>query len=203
MKSLKFIVPALFIFLLSFVTDARAQENFKLSFGVEGGGAWADIGAEHTAQTIANLSGSTVTYEYDEATWIGRVFVDLAVHKNVLIEAGFFHSGSLDATYTLNGATVTEGYTMRGVDASVVLKPDAEPLFIKAGIHSSEVSGDRDITIGGTTYAANAAESGVGGLLGIGFQSRDKGLRAGITYYDSVGGMDDADVVMGFVGYKF
>ena len=203
MKSSKFIVPALFIFLFLFVTDSRAQENFKVSFGVEGGAAWADIGAENTAQTIANLSGSTVTYSYDEATWIARAFLDMAVHKNVLIEAGVFSSGSLDATYTLDGATATEGYTLRGIDASVVLKPDAEPFFIKAGIHSSEVEGEASITIGGTTYAANASESGIGGLLGIGFQSRDNGLRAGVTYYDSVGGMDDADVVMGFVGYKF
>ena len=50
-------------FSIIFFTNAVA-ENVRL--GVEGGLVWADIRAEETAQTLANLSGSTVTYTYDE-----------------------------------------------------------------------------------------------------------------------------------------
>jgi len=194
------------VFLLSLIVitgKAYAQEEHEFAFGVEGGAVWADLDAEHTAQRIANISGSTVTYTEDQATWIARGFVDFAVNKNILIEAGGFYSGSLDATYTLSGVTASEGYTLRGFDTSIVLQPDEAPIFVKAGIHVSEVAGEASITIGGTTYSVNAAESGIGGLLGIGYQTRGGGFRAGITYYNRIGGMDDVDVVMGFIGYKF
>ena len=45
--------------------------NAEVKLGVEGGLTFADMRADETAQIIANLSGSTVNYEYDEATWIG------------------------------------------------------------------------------------------------------------------------------------
>ena len=34
---------------------------------------------------------------------------------------GFFLTGSLDATYTISGASATEGYDARGVDVAAVL----------------------------------------------------------------------------------
>ena len=51
----------------------------ELKMGLEGGLTWADMRAEETAQILANASGSTVSYEYDEATWMARLFGDYAI----------------------------------------------------------------------------------------------------------------------------
>ena len=120
---MKNINKILSILIFSLICFSNANSN-EIKFGIEGGLTYADMRAEETAQTLANLSGSTVTYTYDEATWVGRFFADYSLSNELSIEAGFFLTGSLDATYTISGASATESYDARGVDMALVAKQE-------------------------------------------------------------------------------
>ena len=186
-------------FTLNYGVEAKDKSFY---FGAEVGLASADIGADDTAQTLANLSGSTVTYSYDEFTWAGRVFSGHPISQNIALELGFFKTGDLDAKYTISGASATEAYSMFGLDGSIVFKPKDSPLFFRAGVHQSKVDGSASITIGGTTYAAEASQSGSGWLLGGGYKfGRDNFVF--LSYYANVGGIDSADVTLCTLGTKF
>ena len=91
-----------FLILFLIISNSAFAE---LKMGVEGGLVWADIRAEETAQILANASGSTVSYEYDKATWMGRIFGDYAINSDIHAEVGYFLTGSLDATYKISGST--------------------------------------------------------------------------------------------------
>ena len=189
------IVKLSLIGLLLFLNSALAE----VKMGVEGGLTYADMRAQETAQSLANASGSTVTYEYDEATWQGRIFADMEVTPEVHVELGYFLTGSLDATYTISGASATEGYNAMGIDLAAVIYRD--DLFFKAGMHSSELEGNGKITIGGTTYTVSETISGSGYLVGGGVQVDDS--RFGLTYYADVGGDTDSDMVNIYYGLMF
>lgn len=189
------IVKLSLIGLLLFLNSALAE----VKMGVEGGLTYADMRAEETAQSLANASGSTVTYEYDEATWQGRIFADMEVTPEVHVELGYFLTGSLDATYTISGASATEGYNAMGIDLAAVIYRD--DLFFKAGMHSSELEGNAKLTIGGTTYNVSETISGSGYLVGGGVQVDDS--RFGLTYYADVGGDTDSDMVNIYYGLMF
>ena len=195
MKNIIRIISGLILSII-FFTNVIA-ENVRL--GVEGGLLWADIRAEETAQTLANLSGSTVTYTYDEATWAGRVFADYDLSTETALEVGFFFTGSLDATYTISGASATEGYDATGVDVAAVFKSDG--LYFKAGMHRSELNGVASLTIGGTTYNVSETISGNGFLIGGGIEA--DGSRIGYTYYSDVGGDSNSDMSMITYGVFF
>jgi hypothetical protein len=172
--------------------------------GVEGGWASIDIGAKTTAQTLANLSGSTVTYRYDTGAVAGRVFVGFPMTDSVSLEVGGFMTGDVKATYTISGASATESYSGQGVDISAVFKPEGGSFFLKAGMHSSTVDGNASIRIGATTYAAGASKSGTGFLMGVGGESKldDKSaIRYAATYYDKLGGISGADAALFTIGY--
>ena len=188
----------LFLF-LSYNLFARERESH---FGIDGGYAFLDIGATETAQRIANLSGSTVTVSYDEGAWVGRIYGDYSFSDTTLLEVGFFVSGEVNAKYTLSGATASEAYTATGIDFSGVFK-DSSGFFGKIGMHSSEVDGKANITISGTTYAAQASSSGSGFLFGIGMDDDINGSRFGYTYYANLGGVSDADAGFLYYGFRF
>ena len=171
----------------------------ELKMGVEGGLTFADIRAEETAQILANASGSTVTYEYDKATWMARVFGDYAINSDIHAEIGYFLSGSLDATYKISGSQATESYDAMGIDFAIVLHTNEA--FFKAGMHSSELNGAASLTIGGTRYAVTESISGSGFLVGGGFESDDS--RYGLTYYSDMGGDADSDMTFLSYGIKF
>ena len=182
--------------LLFFCTKAFAESGA----GIEGGLAYGDIGAEDTAQQIANLSGSTVLAEWERATWYGRFFYEQELTSESFLDVGYFMSGSLDAKYTLSGVSATEGYTASGFEASYGIKNDG--LFFKGGVHQSKIDGVANITIGGTTYnLASASESGMNFLFGGGVE--DDKVRYGVTYYNSVGGVSDANFWILYYGIKF
>ena len=189
------IVKLSLIGLLLFLNSALAE----VKMGVEGGLTYADMRAEETAQSLANASGSTVTYKYDEATWQGRIFADMEVTPEVHVEIGYFLRGSLDATYTISGASATEGYNAMGIDLAAVIYRD--DIFFKAGMHSSELEGNAKLTIGGTTYNVSETISGTGYLVGGGMQVDDS--RFGLTYYADVGGDTDSDMVNIYYGLMF
>jgi len=173
--------------------------NAEVKMGVEGGLGYADMRAEETAQTLANLSGSTVTYTYDEATWMGRIFADYAFSPEISTEIGYFITGSLDATYTISGASATESYDAMGLDAAVVVHQDAA--YFKAGMHSSELNGAASLSIDGTTYNVSETISGTGYLVGAGLEV--DGTRYGLTYYADLGGDGDSGMVFLYGGITF
>ena len=80
--------------------------------------------AEQTASALARLSGSTVTYVYDKAAGYLRGYVEFPVNENIGVEGGYFNTGSLDATYTMAGASATESYYANGSDFTAVLRGD-------------------------------------------------------------------------------
>ena len=187
------------LFLMISVIGIKNSVSEEMRMGFEGGLVYADMRAEETAQALANASGSTVTYTYDEATWIGRVFADMPLSSEMSVEVGFFLTGSLDATYTISGASATEGYDARGVDAAAVFKSD--DVFFKVGMHRSELEGVASLTIGGTTYNVSETISGTGYLVGGGLEL--DGSRIGLTYYSDVGGDGDSDMTMLYYGVMF
>ena len=189
-KLINYILGSLFIFNIS---------NAEVKLGVEGGLVFADMRAEETAQTIANLSGSTVNYTYDEATWAGRIFADYAFTNEVHAEVGYFLTGSLDATYKIGSDSATESYDAMGIDAAIAFHQ--ENVFVKAGMHSSELNGNASITIGSTTYAVSDSISGSGYLVGAGVMLDD--TRYGITYYSDMGGDADSDMTFLYGGVVF
>ena len=113
--------------------------------------------------------------------------VELDRLYDTYIDVGLFTTGDVTAKYTLSGATANESYSANGVDVSAVIKEnEKEGYFVKGGFHSSTIDGNADVTINGTTYAAQATASGTGFLIGGGFDF-DGGQRAGATFYSNLG----------------
>lgn len=77
MKVFKFFyLTFTFLFISIFSSKLVADE---VTFGVDVGYGFLDIGADDTAQTIANISGSTVTVSYDTGAWFGRIYGDYKI----------------------------------------------------------------------------------------------------------------------------
>lgn len=106
-------------------------------FGAEGGLSFADLGAEKTAQTLANLIGSTVTYTEDQAAVFGRFYGGTQVADSLAVEVGYFFTGDIDATYTSSSVTATENASASGFDISMVYSEEDSPWYLKAGIHQT------------------------------------------------------------------
>ena len=199
-KNIKILAcTVVFIFFAS--STLTSADESEVGVGLELGWGGFDIGAKQTAQTIANLSGSTVTYNFDQGAFVGRIFLDYRLSSVFLIEGGYFISNTMGATYTLAGASATENYSVRGFDLSMVNKQKDSPFFFKAGFHSSEIDGSANVTIGGTLYAANATASGSGALIGAGLQYESS--RVGLTYYGDIGGDSNANTTMLYYGFRF
>lgn len=189
-----------FLFLSIFCSKVIADE---ITIGVDLGYGFLDIGADNTAQTIANLSGSTVTASYDTGAWFGRIYGDYKIADSTYIDVGFFMTGDVTAKYTLSGATASESYSANGIDVSAVLKEnEKEGFFVKGGIHSSTIDGNANVTISGTTYAAQATASGIGFVFGAGYDGNDNS-RAGVSLYSNLGGDDAADMWLFYYGFRF
>ena len=197
-------IIALVISLISITNISSAQTKVgETKFGIDAGYAFADIGAQNTAQAIANLTGSTTTYTYDEATWMVRPFISYGFTKDVSGEFGFFYSGDLDANYrTASGLTASESYKAYGFDAAGVYTWPGG-FFAKAGLHYSQVDGNANVRLSdGRSASASGYSYGVNGLAGIGYESAG-GFRVGYTYYNDIGNLKDADFGMLYVGAKF
>ena len=197
---INYFVSFVFVLILFFSSLVKSDE---ISLGVDLGFGFIDIGADDTAQTIANLSGSTTTVTYDTGSWFGRVYGEYKIADATYIDIGLFTTGDVTSKYTLSGATASESYSANGVDVSAVIKEnEKEGYFVKGGFHSSTIDGNADVTISGTTYAAQATASGTGFLIGGGFDF-DGGQRAGATFYSNLGGDSAADMWLIYYGIKF
>jgi hypothetical protein len=198
----KIIAILLAVFFMPVVSMAQT----KSGFGVEAGYAWVDTQAEENAQEIANFSGEPTTVSYDKADLAGRIFAYYDFNNQFGVQLGYFKTASLDQTHTNSLGTATISYDANGVDLAGVFKPNNSGFYAKAGIHQSKVNGVASVTIGPDTVALSAADSGSGYLAGIGFESPvDKNMSwtVGITYYDSLGGLSDADATFVSIGLKY
>jgi len=194
------------ILLAVFFMPAVSMAQTKSGFGVEAGYAWIDTQAKENAQEIANITGETTTVSYDKADLAGRIFAYYDFNNQFGVQLGYFKTASLDQTHTNSLGTATISYDATGVDLAGVFKPNNSGFYGKAGIHQSKVNGAASVTIGGDTVALSASDSGSGYLAGIGFESPvDKNMSwtVGITYYDSLGGLSDANATFVSVGLKY
>jgi hypothetical protein len=168
--------------------------------GVELGISPVELKAEETAQQIANLSGSTVTTEYDTGAFVGRIFGTYGVAPLIDVEAGYFRSSSMDATYKIGADSAKESYTASGLDLSANFKSDSG-LYGKLGLHSSRIEGAASLTIASTTYSLEDYTQGSSWLAGAGFESNN--IRYSWTHYNSVGGDGGANFNVFSVGFVF
>lgn len=189
---------AAFSAVLALCTAQLKAEPGEWHFGVDGGLTYADMKAEETAQEIANLSGSTVTYTYDEATLAGRLYADYGIAEDMNLEIGWWLTGSLDATYSIGANSATESYTMSAFDVSLNI---GSPMFIKAGVHQSTLNGAATVTIGGTEYDIADSITGTGWLLGGGLELDN--TRVGGTYLANIGGNSESSTFFAYYGIRF
>jgi hypothetical protein len=192
--------------LVLFQSQSLKAEEGKFRIGVEAGYAYADLGADKTAQELANLAGTTVAYTYDKADLMGRIYGQYGINETLSAEVGYFNSAPLDATYTISGASAKESYEFAGFDLSAVYQADSG-IYGKAGIHSSKIDGAASLAIGGTTYnLGSSTDTGTGFLVGAGYEVKidsDMSWTIGVSYYDSAGGVSGADVTFISAGLKF
>jgi len=181
-------------------TAANALDTFG---GVEGGYAFVDINADTTAQTLANLSGRTTTYTYDKAALTGRIFGGVKVSPTISAEIGYFTSLSLDANYSNSLGTASESYKTRGFDISATYRPEPTGLFIRGGMHHSEVTGNANVTIGGYSASSSGSQSGVGYLVGAGYTfalSNELEWYVSATHLNKLGGVSNTNANLISVG---
>ena len=128
----------------------------------------------------------------------------LAASKLIALAIGLIcillaYNYNKSATYKISGDSATESYDAMGIDAAIVFHQ--ESVFVKAGMHSSELNGVGSIKIGSTTYSVTETISGSGFLVGAGLNLDD--TRYGITYYSDMGGDADSDMTFLYAGVVF
>jgi len=195
------------------VTNASADSHAAddpIYFTVSGGLGFADVSsyAAATAQLGANALGQTVYYSYDRATWAGRVGGGYEISNNVSLELGYFMTGDIDIKYSIaSGVAVEEAFSASGLDFAVKYDFDDSGIFVKAGMHSSDLGNSASLTLNGTTYAsASISSSGTGTLIGAGFES--KASNGDVTFfgydlYKDVGNVTGADFGYLYYGWRF
>ena len=96
-------------------------------FGVEGGLGIVNLDDAATAlgQSLANATGRTVTYTYEESALAFRMYGFYSITDEIDAEIGYFRSGSIDAKYAFSGTSVTisVGLEADGFDYGVRFKP--------------------------------------------------------------------------------
>ena len=183
----------------------------EISFGADLGIGFLDSGATENAKKISDLSGSDVSTDYDTGAGVARFYTGYQVKQGITLELGYFNTGDVKAKYTLSGNTADERYEASGFDASITYSFDASEIldqktnidvFFKTGLHSSTLDGNENIIIGGTSYAAKATDSGIGYLVGGGYDYDDKN-RIGVSFYGALGGQSKNNLTFIYYGYKF
>ena len=183
-------------------TNSEAQ---KISFGFEGGYATAETkdSARTLAQSLANSTGRTVTYTYEEATYAGRIFGLYKISDNLDLELGYMNTSSMDANYSFSGTSVTAsvGLKANGFDYGIRYNTSPE-LYFKLGMHSYDLDSTASVTISGTRYSATATSSETNPYYGIGYNFNET-WSVGYTMYTKVGGTNGGDVGFLYAGYRF
>ena len=174
-------------------------------FGVEGGLAIVDLDDAATAlgQSLANATGRTVTYTYEESSVAFRMYGFYSITDEIDAEIGYFQAGSIDAKYAFSGTSVTTtvGLETDGFDYGVRFKPN-DSFFLKVGMHSFDLTTTTTVTISGTAYSGSVTADDTGAYFGGGFNF-DEHWNVGYTVYTDVGGDNGGDVGFLYAGYRF
>lgn len=198
---------------LGSVANASADNHSAddpVYFTVSGGLSFADVSsyAASTAQLGANALGQTVYYSYDRATWAGRLGGGYEISDNVSLELGYFMTGDIDIKYSIaSGVAVEEAFNASGLDFAVKYDFEDSGIFVKAGMHSSDLGNSTAITLNGTTFAsASVSSSGTGTFIGAGFES--KASNGDVTFfgydlYKDIGNVTGADFGYLYYGWRF
>jgi len=186
----------------SLITSVSVSQAADITFGIEGGAAFADLGAQDAASALATATGRTVSYSEENAMPYVRGFALIPLDKKTSFEVGAFITDSLDATFAFSGTTVTAaiGVDAKGIDFGA--RHQMDNFYIKGGAHYSELTGTVSVTISGTTYSASANETGMGYYVGAGYDVDDN-TSLGFTHIQNIAGESDADANMVYVSYKF
>ena len=204
----KFLFITITTTLIFFTLSVRAEEIY---FGADVGLGLLDAGVTENAKKISDLSNSDVSTDYDTGAGVARFYAAYKFNETTILELGYFNTGDVKARYTLSGNTADERYEASGFDTSILYSFDASEILnqktnidvlFKAGLHSSTLDGNENIIIGGTSYAAKATDSGIGYLVGGGYDYDDKN-RIGISFYGALGGQSKNNLTFIYYGYKF
>ena len=199
---------------LVITTHISAEEN-KFYGGLEAGFGFVDLEAAQTATTLSSLlGGQAVTYSEDSGAATGRLFIGYQFDKSMAWELGYFQTDDATMSFSTAGGAGTGSLTANanayGVDLALVLQQDGTGLFGKIGGHYSKVETDASLTFVGVGYATSAYawadEWGTGFLAGAGYDydlNDDVQIRGAYSYYDSLGGAEDADMHLVTIGIKF
>lgn len=175
--------------------------------GAEGGAAFVDLNAQSTAQTIANATGQTTTVRYDRSALAGRAFIGEKLNDTLALEVGAFIAGSLKANYANALGTASESYDAKGLDLSVKARIPDTGIFVRGGVHYSEVRGSAFVTLNGTTYASTGTRSGTGFLAGVGYEDKlgaadDLFWSIEYRYMNRIGGESDVNANLLTMGIR-
>jgi len=190
--------------LASVSVPALAAEGDS-GFGVEGGLGIADTKdyAAALGQSLANATGRTTTYTYDESALAFRMYGFYSITDQIDAEIGYFRTGSIDIKYSFSGtsATASTGFEADGFDYGVRFKP-SDDWFLRVGMHTFDLTQTVSVTISGTTYSASATADDTGAYFGGGYNF-DEHWNVGYTLYSDVGGDAGGDVGFLYAGYRF
>ena len=174
-------------------------------FGLEGGGALVDLddAATELGQALANATGRTTTYTYEESTAAFRIYGFYSLTDQIDAEIGYFYTGSIDADYSFSGTSdkFSIGLEADGFDYGVRFKPD-DTFFLKVGMHSFDLTTTASATIAGTRVTESVTADDTGAYFGGGFNLDDH-WSFGFTSYQDVGGDDGGDIGFWYAGYRF
>ena len=199
--------------LLFFSTSVFAQDfdlpNKKTFAGIQGSVVYSDIEgvASNNAQALANASGSSVTYTYENSTLSGRIFAGYRIAPKFSIEMGYFNSLAFEATYKGTASGTAWSYTQSAEAAGIDFAGRfdiGETFYAKAGLHSSRIDELRSFTASSFTYTGSVSASGTGFLIGFGTQKditpNKTFWNSEIVYYDSVAGVSDTVLTFFSIG---
>lgn len=195
-------------------THISAEEN-KFYGGVEAGFGFVDLQASDDAAYLSSLlGGQTVTYSEDSGAAAGRLFIGYQFDKSMAWELGYFQTADASSSFSTAGGAGTGSATYNanayGVDLALVFQQDGTGLFGKIGGHYSKVEQDAALTFAGQSVSLSALawqdDWGTGFLAGAGYDydlNDDVQIRGAYSYYDSLGGLTDADMHLVTIGIKF
>jgi opacity protein-like surface antigen len=168
--------------------------------GVELGYARVEDQTQETASALVGAFGGSVTVTQDLAIFDGRIFGGYKVTENISLEVGYAQSSS--ATTTASGRTGgSVAYTgsgevsYSGFDFSVLLRPSMSTgfnnLFLRAGGTSLTQETSLSVSAGGTSASATDSTSGMGYILGVGYDfpiNKTLDVRVAYNYLGNIAG---------------
>lgn len=160
--------------------------------------------------SLDSLSSRRTTSE-DKNVGLARGALGYQFSPNWALELGYFGTGDLKRSQTDGVNRYHEKYKASGADLVGIYKftEGAPGLYLKAGVSYAEVSWDSVRTTAGVkTGSRSGSVSGIGYLLGLGYEydfTQDWSANLGYARYQRVGSATDlnANVLSAGLKYRF